>query len=229
MFYDSGGYDNTIEPYDINMDIDTILINTTRTKATIIPCECWNQISINSCTIWRQIPTEDCTIILEGYPDDTVSGLMDLTPPSSRGCNWDTFSHTRDRTGVHKVHFSNQANDQTAATESISGTSQPNLIDYINDHLCVDFDTLQVQVVARKKDQAISQGKHPHFHPSKHLPSSGSTTAHPGDVCCLISDDNTICNSSLTPGQKYIAKAANLGLDEVEYDSVTYKFTWQSL
>jgi hypothetical protein len=75
-FYDSGGYDNTIEPYDINTDIDTILINTTRTKATIIPCECWNQISIKGCTIWRQIPTEDCTIILEGYPDDTVSELI---------------------------------------------------------------------------------------------------------------------------------------------------------
>ena len=152
---------------------------------------------------------------------------MDLTPPSSRGHNWDTFSHTNDRMGVRKVHFGNQANDQTAATKSISGTSQPNLIDYINDHLCVDFDTLQVQDVARKKDQAISQGKHPHFHPSKHLPSSGSS--NPGDLCCLMSDDNMISNSSLIPSQKYMAKAANLGLDKVEYDGVTYKFTWQSL
>jgi hypothetical protein len=48
------------------------------------------------------------------------------------------------------------------------------LIDYINNHLGVDFDTLQVKVAARKKDQAISQGKHPHFQPSKHLPFSGS-------------------------------------------------------
>ena len=66
---------------------------------------------------------EDHTIILKGCPDDTVSGLMDLTPPPSGGCNWDpraynrdTFSHTRDRMGVHKVHFGNQANDQTAAS-----------------------------------------------------------------------------------------------------------------
>jgi hypothetical protein len=29
--------------------------------------------------------------------------------------------------------------------------------------------------------------------------------------------------SSLTPGQQYMAKAANLDLDKVEYDSVTYK------
>jgi hypothetical protein len=54
---------------------------------------------------------------------------------------------------VHKVHFGNQANDQMATTESTSGTSQPDLIDYINYHLGVDFDILQVNVAARNKDQ----------------------------------------------------------------------------
>jgi hypothetical protein len=43
-----------------------------------------------------------------------------------------------------------------AATESTGGTTQPDLIDYINDHLGVDFNMLQVQVAARKKAQAIS-------------------------------------------------------------------------
>jgi hypothetical protein len=85
---------------------------------------------------------------------------------------------------VCKVHFGNQADDQMATTESTGGTSQPDLINYINNHLGVDFDTLQVQVAARKKVQAIFQGKqcHPHFQPSKHLQSWASTTAHPGDV-----------------------------------------------
>jgi hypothetical protein len=110
-----------------------------------------------------------------------------------------------------------------AATKSTSGMSQPDLIDYINNHLGVDFDTLQVQVAARKKDQAISQGKCPHFQPSKHLPSSGSTTAHPGDVRHLMLDDSSVGSSSSTPRQKYISKAANLGPDGVEYDGVTYK------
>jgi hypothetical protein len=41
--------------------------------------------------------------------------------------------------------------------------SQPDLIDYINDHLGVDFDTLQVKVAFRNKDQAILQDKHHHF------------------------------------------------------------------
>jgi hypothetical protein len=67
------------------------------------------------------------------------------------------------------VHFGNQANDQTAATKSTSGTSQPDLIDYINNCLGVDIDTLQVQVAARNKAQTISQGKHPHFQHTKHL------------------------------------------------------------
>ena len=38
MFYDSG-YDNNIKPYDIDMDIDTILINAAWTQASRIP---WN-------------------------------------------------------------------------------------------------------------------------------------------------------------------------------------------
>jgi hypothetical protein len=106
-------------------------------------------------SIWRQIPNEDHTIILDGFPDATVSSLTDLTSPSSGGHNQDT-SHTRDRINLCKVHFSNQANDQMAATESTGGTTQPDLIDYINDHLGVDFNMLQVQVAARKKAQAIS-------------------------------------------------------------------------
>jgi hypothetical protein len=52
IFSDSE-YDDTIEPYGINMDIDTILINAARTQASCIPCECWNQISVNGHTIWR--------------------------------------------------------------------------------------------------------------------------------------------------------------------------------
>jgi hypothetical protein len=40
------------------------------------------------------------------------------------------------------VHFGNQADDQTTTTESTSSTNQPDLIDYINNHLGVDFDTL---------------------------------------------------------------------------------------
>jgi hypothetical protein len=44
--------------------------------------------------------------------------------------------------GVCKVHFGNQADDHTVATEPTDHTSQPDLIDYINDHLGVDFDTL---------------------------------------------------------------------------------------
>jgi hypothetical protein len=103
------------------------------------------------------IPSEDCTIILKGCPDVTVSGFMELMPPPSGGCNWDTFSHTHHRMSVHKMHFSKQADDQMATTESTSGMSQPDLIDYIKDCLDIDFDTLHVQVAARKKDQVISQ------------------------------------------------------------------------
>jgi hypothetical protein len=176
------GYDDNIKPYDIDMDIDTILINATWTQASRIPWECWNQIFVDNRPIWRQIPMEDHTIILIGCPDDTVLGLTDLTPPPSGGCNQDTFSHTQDRMGVRKVHFGSQVNDQTVATVPTGDTSQPDLINYINDHLGVDFDTHQVQVTTRKKDQVISQGKHPHFQPSKPLPSSGSTAAHLGDV-----------------------------------------------
>jgi hypothetical protein len=113
---------------------------------------------------------------------------MDITSPSSGGCIWDTFSHTHDRTNVRKLNFSNYANDQMATTKSTGGTTQPELIDYINNHLGVDFDMLQVQVAARKKDQAISQGKHPHFQPIRHLSSSGSISAHPGNVCHLMLD-----------------------------------------
>jgi hypothetical protein len=63
MFYDPG-YDDTIKPYvidrDIDMDINTILINATRTQASCIPRECWNQISFDSMPSgWRQIPNED--------------------------------------------------------------------------------------------------------------------------------------------------------------------------
>jgi hypothetical protein len=78
LFYHYG-YDDTIDPYDIDMDIHTILINVARTHASCIPHECWNQISMDSHTIWRQIPNVDCTIILKGCPDDT--GLTDLMPP----------------------------------------------------------------------------------------------------------------------------------------------------
>jgi hypothetical protein len=88
---------------------------------------------------------------------------MDFIPTPSGGCNQDTFSHTGDWTSVHKVHFGNQATDQMTTTESTASISQPDLLDYINNHLGVDFDTLQVQVAARKNDQAISQCKHPHF------------------------------------------------------------------
>jgi hypothetical protein len=74
---------------------------------------------------------------------------MDFTPTPCGGRNRDTFSHTWDQTSVQKVHFGNQANDKMAATESTGSRSHPDLIDYINDHLDVDFDTLQVQVAAR--------------------------------------------------------------------------------
>jgi hypothetical protein len=82
LFYDSG-YDDTIKPYDIDTYVKTILINAARIQASCIPLECWNQISNDGHTIWTQIPNEDHTIILEGCPDDTVSGLMDLMSPSS--------------------------------------------------------------------------------------------------------------------------------------------------
>jgi hypothetical protein len=81
---------------------------------------------------------------------------------------------------------------QMAGTETTGGMTQPDLIDFINDQLGVDFDTLQVQVAARKKDQAISQGKHPHFQPSKHLLPSGNHTTHPGNVHHLVSDDPSV-------------------------------------
>jgi hypothetical protein len=42
-------------------------------------------------------------------------------------------------------------------------------------------------------------------------------------------DDTSVGGSSSIPRQKYMAKAADLGLDEVEYDGFTYKFAWQSL
>jgi hypothetical protein len=178
LFHDSD-YDDNFKPYNIDMDVDNILINATRTQVSCIPRECWNQISINGHAIWRQIPNEDHTIILDGCPDNTVSGLMDLMSPSSRGCSWDTFSHTHDRTSMRKVHFGKQADDQTAVTETMSGMTQLDLIDSTNDQLGANFDTLQVQVAARKKDQATSQGKHPHFHPSKLLSPQATIQRHP--------------------------------------------------
>ncbi len=196
LFYHSG-YHDTIKPYDIDMDINTILINAIRTQASCIPCKCWNQISINSRTIWRQIPNEDHTIILEGCPDDTVSSSINFTPPSSGGHNWDTFSCTCNRMSVCKVHCGNLVDDKMATTKSTGGMTQPDLIDHINDHLGVDFHTLQVQVAARKKAQTISQGiVHPHFQPSKHLLPSGNTTGHPGDVHHLMSDDTWLPDRS---------------------------------
>jgi hypothetical protein len=42
-------------------------------------------------------------------------------------------------------------------------------------------------------------------------------------------DDNSVGSSSLTPSQKYMAKAANLGPDEVEDDGVTYKISMADL
>jgi hypothetical protein len=157
---------------------------------------------------------EGDTIILEGCPDDTVSGLMDLTLPPSGGCNWDTFSCTWDRMGVHKVHFGNQASDQTATTEPTGDTSQ--------------LDLIEVQVAARKKDQTISQGKHSHFSLAS-VSHPGSTTAHPGNVCHLMSDYNTAYGSSLTSGQKCTAKAANLDPDKVKYDVISYKICMAEL
>jgi hypothetical protein len=57
------------------MDINTILIDATRTQASCIPRECWNQISFDGMPSGlRQIANEDCTIILKGCPEDTVSG-----------------------------------------------------------------------------------------------------------------------------------------------------------
>jgi hypothetical protein len=50
------------------------VINAAWTQDPHIP-----QISKDGHTIWRQIPIEDHTMILEGCPDDTVYGLMDLT------------------------------------------------------------------------------------------------------------------------------------------------------
>jgi hypothetical protein len=103
----------------------------------------------------------------------------------------DTFSCRWDRMSVLKVHFGNQANDQMAATKSTDGKTQPDLINYINNHLGVDFDTLQVKVAVRKKDQEISQGTHSHFQCSKHLPPSGGTAAHPGDA--TLCQMTTLC------------------------------------
>jgi hypothetical protein len=71
MFSDSE-YDDTIEAYGIDTNINTILINATRTQASCILRDHWNQISVDDHTIWRQIPTEDHTIILDGCPDDNV-------------------------------------------------------------------------------------------------------------------------------------------------------------
>jgi UDP-galactopyranose mutase len=75
------------------------------------------------------------------------------------------------------VHFGNQADDQTATTESTSSTNQPDLIDYINNHLGVDFDTyfshlgwpkleycsLDFEHIKRDTDyfQPVSIGNHP--------------------------------------------------------------------
>jgi hypothetical protein len=122
--------------------------------------------------------------------------------------------------GVCKVHFGNHANEQMATTEPTGDTSQPDLIDYINN---------QVQVATRTKEQAISQGKNSHFQASKHLPSSGSTTAHPDNVCHLMLDDNTMYGSLLTSSQKYMAKAANFCPDKVKYDGITYKICMSGL
>jgi hypothetical protein len=41
---------------------------------------------------------------------------------------------------MHKVNFGNQADDQTAATKSTGGMTQPDLIDFIKDCLGVDFE-----------------------------------------------------------------------------------------
>jgi hypothetical protein len=109
-----------------------------------------------------------------------------------------------------------------AVTETTGGTTQSDLIYFINDQLGVDFDTLQVQVAARKKDQAISQGKHPHFQPSKCLLPSCNHATHPGNVCYLMSDDPSI-------GKGYTTMAANLGPDKVEYDGITYKICMAEL
>jgi hypothetical protein len=80
LFHDSN-HDDSFGPYNINSDVDTILLNATRTQASCISREHWNQISVYGHAIWRQIPNEDCTIILDGCPGDTVSGLTDLTSP----------------------------------------------------------------------------------------------------------------------------------------------------
>jgi hypothetical protein len=132
------------------MDIDTILINAARTQASHIPHERMMEPDFHQLPYHLEtIPNEDHTIILEGCPDDSISSLMDFMPPPLEGAIGIPSLVTRDRTSVHKVHFGNQADDQTAATKSTGGTSQLNLIDYINNHLGVDFDTLQVQVAAR--------------------------------------------------------------------------------
>jgi hypothetical protein len=44
-----------------------------------------------------------------------------------------------------------------------------------------------------------------------------------------MSDGTSVCSSSSIPRQKYTAKAANLGPDEVEYDGVTYKICMAEL
>jgi hypothetical protein len=112
LFYDSV-YDDTFKPYYIDMDVNTILINASRTQAPTFHESTGTRFLSKGITIWRQIPNEDHAIILDGCPDDTVSGLTDITSPSSREHNWDTFSHTCGWTSLCKVHFSNhmQADD----------------------------------------------------------------------------------------------------------------------
>jgi hypothetical protein len=93
-FHDSD-YNDNFKPFNIDTDVDTILINAARTQASAF------QISIDGHAIWRQIPNEDRT-----RPDDTVSGLADLMSPSSGGCNCNTFSRTCNTTSTCKAHFS---------------------------------------------------------------------------------------------------------------------------
>jgi hypothetical protein len=52
-------------------------------------------------------------------------------------------------------------------------------------------------------------------------PQAVLATGHRGHVHCLMSDYTSVGGSLLTPSQRYMAKAANLGPDEVEYVGVT--------
>jgi hypothetical protein len=67
MFSDSE-YNNTIDPYGINMDIDTILINATRIQASRLPHELWNQISINAIPSGDKSPLSIASSFLKDAP-----------------------------------------------------------------------------------------------------------------------------------------------------------------